>query len=237
MWEGWITRYYHENSMKRGKNYQSAVEKRTEEQMTPEDAVAFVKDSASAKFDESVEVHIRLNIDPKNGEQSVRGSVVLPNGTGKEVRIGVITEDKADEAKKAGADIVGGTELIEKMKAGDIPDVDVFIATPDMMPKLAPAARVLGPRGLMPSPKTDTVTPDVVGAIESLKKGKSNFKNDNTGNIHQVIGKASFDAEKIVANYTVFMDAVKACKNESHKGQLIANISICSTMSPAVKIK
>ena len=223
--------------MKRGKNYNNAVEKRTDEKMALEDAVVFIKENASAKFDESVEVHIRLNIDPKNGEQSVRGSVVLPGGTGKEVRIGVITEDKADEAKKAGADIIGGVELIEKMKAGDIPDVDVFIATPDMMPKLAPAARVLGPRGLMPSPKTDTVTPDVVGAIESLKKGKSNFKNDNTGNIHQVIGKVSFDADKIVENYKAFMDAVAACKSDAHKGQLIVGVSMCSTMSPAVKIK
>ena len=223
--------------MKRGKNYNSALEKRTDENMTIDEAVTFVKENASAKFDESVEVHIRLNIDPKNGEQAVRGSVVLPNGTGKSVRIGVITEDKADEAKKAGADVVGGVELIEKMKAGDIPGVDVFIATPDMMPKLAPAARVLGPRGLMPSPKTGTVTPDVVGAIESLKKGKSNFKNDNTGNIHQVIGKVSFDADKIVENYEAFVSAVSACKNDAHKGQLITNISMCSTMSPAVKIK
>jgi len=223
--------------MKRGKNYNNAVEKRTDEKMALEDVVAFIKENASAKFDESVEVHIRLNIDPKNGEQSVRGSVVLPGGTGKDVRIGVITEDKADEAKKAGADIIGGVELIEKMKAGDIPDVDVLIATPDMMPKLAPAARVLGPRGLMPSPKTDTVTPDVVGAIESLKRGKSNFKNDNTGNIHQVIGKVSFDADKIVENYKAFMDAVSACKSDAHKGQLIASVSMCSTMSPAVKIK
>jgi len=223
--------------MKRGKNYNSAVEKRADENMTIEDAATFVKENASAKFDESVEVHIRLNIDPKNGEQAVRGSVVLPNGTGKEVRIGVITEDKVDEAKKAGADIIGGVELIEKMKTGDIPDVDVFITTPDMMPKLASAARVLGPRGLMPSPKTDTVTSDVVGAIESLKKGKSNFKNDNLGNIHQVIGKVSFDAEQIVENYNAFMEAVQAQKNDVHKGQLIANISICSTMGPAVKIK
>ena len=223
--------------MKRGKKYNNAVEKRTDEKMTVEDAVAFVKDGASAKFDESIETHIRLNIDPRNGEQAVRGSVVLPNGTGKEIRIGVITEDKADEAKKAGADVIGGVELIEKMKAGDIPDMDVLIATPDMMPKLAPAARILGPRGLMPSPKTDTVTLDVVGTIESLKKGKSNFKNDNTGNIHQVIGKVSFDAEKIVENYKVFVEAVQAQKGDAHKGQLIANVSICSTMSPAVKIK
>ncbi len=223
--------------MKRGKNYNSAVEKRGEEKMTAEEAVAFVKENASAKFDESIEVHIRLNIDPKKGEQSVRGSVTLPHGTGKEVRVGVITEDKADEAKKAGADLIGGQELIDKIKKGELPDVDVLVASPDMMPKLAPAARVLGPRGLMPSPKTDTVTPNVADAINSLKKGKANFKNDNARNIHQVIGRISFTQEQILENYNAFMDAVKACKNDAHKGQLIATKSICSTMGPAVKIK
>jgi large subunit ribosomal protein L1 len=223
--------------MKRGKNYKAAVEKRATEEMTVEEAIAFVKENASAKFDESIELHVRLNIDTTKGEQSVRGSVVLPGGTGKEVRVGVITEDKADEAKKAGADLIGGQELIDKMKGGELPDVDVLVATPDMMPKLAQAARVLGPRGLMPSPKTDTVTPNVAAAVESLKKGKANFKNDNTGNIHQVIGKVSFDAAKIVENYNAFMEAIKGCKNDAHKGQLVANTSICSTMSPAVKIK
>lgn len=223
--------------MKRGKRYNLAAEKRSEEKVTLEDAVAFVKDNASAKFDESVEVHVRLNIDPKKGEQAVRGSVTLPHGTGKEVKIGVITEDKADEAKKAGADVVGGQELIDKIKAGNLPEVDVLVATPDMMPKLAPAARVLGPRGLMPSPKTDTVTPNVEAAVESLKKGKSSFKNDNTGNIHQVIGKVSFDADKVIENYKAFMDAVGACKTEAHKGQLVIGTSVCSTMGPSAKIK
>ncbi len=222
---------------KRGKRYNTALEKRTDESMTIEDAIVFVKENASAKFDESVEVHVKLNIDPKNGEQAVRGSVVLPNGTGKEVRVGVITEEKVDEAKKAGADIVGSTELIDKIKAGNLPNVDVLVATPDMMPKLAPAARVLGPRGLMPSPKTDTVTLNVKDAVESLKKGKSSFKNDSTGNVHQVIGRVSFGGEKLTENYNAFIEALQACKNDAHKGQLIANTSICSTMGPAVKIK
>jgi large subunit ribosomal protein L1 len=223
--------------MKRGKRYQDAVQKRTEEAMNLEDAIAFVKENASAKFDESVEVHVRLNIDPKRGEQAIRGSVVLPHGTGKEVRVGVITEDKADEAKKAGADVVGGKELIDKIKAGKLPEVDVLVATPDMMVSLAPAARVLGPRGLMPSPKTDTVTPNVATTVESLKKGKASFKNDNTANVHQVIGKVSFEANQIAENYKAFIDAVNACKGEAHKGQLIAGISMCSTMGPSVKIK
>lgn len=213
------------------------MEKRTSEKMILVDAVTFVKESAKAKFDESIEVHVRLNIDARKGEQAVRGSVSLPNGIGKSVRVGVITEDKKDEALKAGADVVGGQELIDKIKAGALPEVDILVATPDMMPKLAPAARILGPRGLMPSPKTDTVTSNVGEAVESLKKGKANFKNDNSGNVHQVIGKASFDAEKLTQNYTAFIDAIKLCRNEAHKGQFIASISMCSTMGPAVVIE
>jgi len=223
--------------MKRGKRYKNALDKRSDEQMALEEALKYIKDNATAKFDESVEVHVKLNIDPKRGEQAVRGSVTLPHGTGKSVKIGVITEDKVDEAKNAGADVVGGQELIDKIKAGNIPDVDVLIATPDMMPKLAPAARVLGPRGLMPSPKTDTVTPNVKEAIESLKKGKANFKNDNAGNVHQVIGKVSFDVDKLVENYNAFIEALNACKNENHKSKLISRVSVCSTMSPSVEIK
>jgi large subunit ribosomal protein L1 len=223
--------------MKRTKRYNTSLQKRSDDKVTLEDAVAFVKESANAKFDESVEMHVRLNIDPKKGEQAVRGSVTLPHGTGKEVRVGVITDDKADEAKKAGADIVGGQDLIDKIKSGNLPDVDVLVATPDMMPKLAPAARVLGPRGLMPSPKTDTVTSNVAAVVESLKKGKASFKNDNTGNIHQVIGKASFSQEQLIENYNAFMDAVKACKTDAHKGQFIQTTSVCSTMGPSAKIK
>ncbi len=223
--------------MKRSKRYNGAMEKRTTEVMALPEAIVYIKENAKAKFDESIEVHVRLNIDPKKGEQAVRGSVSLPHGIGKSVRVAVITESKADEAKKAGADIVGGQELIDKIKAGTLPDVDVIVATPDMMPKLAPVARVLGPRGLMPSPKTDTVTTNVGEAVESLKKGKANFKNDNSGNVHQVIGKASFDAEKLTQNYAAFIDAVKGCRTEAHKGQLMTSISICSTMSPAVKIQ
>jgi len=232
-----LIRLHHTKYMKRTKSYKAVAEKLPEGKNSPEEAIAFVKENARAKFDESVEVHVHLNIDPKKGEQTVRGSVALPHGTGKEVRVGVITQEKADEAKKAGADVIGGEELIEKIKSGTIPDVDVLVATPDIMPKLAQAARVLGPRGLMPSPKTDTVTPNVANAVTSLKKGKASFKNDNSGNIHQVIGKVSFETDQLVENYKAFMDAVAACKNESHKGQLIGGISVCSTMGPAIKIK
>jgi large subunit ribosomal protein L1 len=212
------------------------MEKRVSESMSLTDAITFVKENAKAKFDESIEVHVHLNIDPKKGEQAVRGSVTLPHGIGKSVRVGVITEDKMDEAQKAGADVVGGQELIDKIKAGTLPDVDVLVATPDMMPKLAAAARILGPRGLMPSPKTDTVTSNVGEAVTSLKRGKSSFKNDNSGNVHQVIGKASFDAAKIAENFTAFIDSVKGCRNEAHKGQFITTTSVCSTMGPSVFI-
>lgn len=224
--------------MKKGKRYNSAVETVDKEKVySANEAFALVKDNAKAKFDESVEVHVRLNIDPKKGDQQIRGTVTLPQGTGKEVKVGVITESKQDEAKKAGADVIGGQELIDKIKTGNLPDVDVLVATPDIMPKLAQAARVLGPRGLMPSPKTDTVTPDVKKAIGELKKGKESFKNDNTGNVHQIIGKASFDVEKIEENFKAFIEAVEKCKTEAHKGKLITNVSVCSTMGPAVKVK
>lgn len=224
--------------MKKGKRYNAAVETVDKEKVySANEAFALVKDNAKAKFDESVEVHVRLNIDAKKGDQQIRGTVTLPQGTGKEVKVGVITESKQDEAKKAGADVVGGQELIDKIKTGKLPEVDVLVATPDIMPKLAQAARVLGPRGLMPSPKTDTVTPDVEKAIGELKKGKESFKNDNTGNVHQIIGKASFDVEKLEDNFKVFIEAVEKCKTEAHKGKLIANVSVCSTMGPAVKVK
>ncbi len=222
--------------MKQSKRYKSAVEKRQSHSMTITDAIAFVKENAKAKFDESVEVHVRLNIDTKKGEQSVRGAAVLPHGIGKSIRVGVITEEKQGEAKKAGADVVGGQELIDAIKGGAIPAVDVLVATPDMMPKLAPAARVLGPRGLMPSPKTDTVTLQVAATVEELKKGKANFKNDNSGNIHQVIGKASFSAEQLHENYTTLINAIQAARTEAHKGQFIKTTHLCSTMGPSVVI-
>lgn len=223
--------------MKKGKRYNVAVETVDKEKVySADEAFALVKDNAKAKFDESIEAHVRLNIDPKKGDQQIRGTVTLPQGTGKEVKVGVITESKEAEAKKAGADVVGGQELIDKIKTGKLPEVDVLVATPDIMPKLAQAARVLGPRGMMPSPKTDTVTPDVEKAIEELKKGKESFKNDNTANVHQIIGKASFDAKKLEENYNAFIEAVNKCKTDAHKGKLIINVSVCSTMGPAVKV-
>jgi large subunit ribosomal protein L1 len=224
--------------MKRSKRYSTAVEVIDQDKVYPiSEAFEIVKKNASAKFDESVEAHIKLNIDPKKGEQQIRGTVTLPNGTGKDVKVGVITESKIDEAKKAGADLVGGQELIDKMKTGKLPEVDVLVATPDIMPKLAQAARVLGPRGLMPSPKTDTVTTDVEKVVAELKKGKESFKNDKSGNVHQIIGKASFEAEKLEENFATFLEAVKKCKTDAHKGKLIVNVSVCSTMGPGVRVQ
>ncbi len=222
--------------MKKSKRFIEAQEALKSQKMYDiAEAMALVVKHATAKFDESIEAHLRLNIDPTKGDQAVRGTVTLPHGTGKDIKIAAIVADP-EEAKKAGADVVGGEELITQIKAGKLPEVDVIITTPDMMPKLASAAKVLGPRGLMPSPKTDTVTTDVTETIAELKKGKDSFKNDKGGCIHQVIGKASFGAEKLTENLTAFVDVVNAQKSDAHKGKLIASLSVCSTMGPSVKV-
>ncbi len=224
--------------MKRGKNYtasQEAIDKNKVYELR--EAFELVKEQSKAKFDESVEIHVRLNIDPKKGDQAIRGSVSLPHGTGKTARIAAITESKADEAKAAGADLIGGQEMIDEIKAGKLPEADVIVTTPDMMPKLAAAAKVLGPRGLMPSPKNDTVTPDIANAIAELKKGRENYKNDNSANIHQVVGKVSFDADKLTENASAFIESLRSQKNEAHKGNLLISATTCSTMGPSVRIK
>lgn len=222
--------------MKRGKKYRAIVEKIDKSKAyTTEEAVKIVVDGKIAKFDESVEVHMALNIDAKKGDQQIRGAIVLPHGTGKSKKVGVITSTKADEAKKAGADTIGDENLIEKIKKGEI-DFDVLVATPEMMPKLASVARVLGPKGLMPNPKTDTVTEKIAEAVEMLKKGKIDFKNDKTGNIHQSIGKISFGEEKIKENLEAFIEVIDKSKPEAVKGQLIKKIVVCSTMGPGVKV-
>lgn len=223
--------------MKRGKKYKAIAEKVEKNKLySLEEAMAIVKAGKIAKFDESVEVHINLAIDPKKGDQQVRGAVVLPHGVGKMARVAVITSTKATEAKEAGADVVGGEELIEKIKLGKMEEVDVIVASPEMMPKLAAVAKILGPRGLMPSPKTETVTDKIKDAVEMLKKGKLSFKNDNTGNVHQVIGKLSFDAKKLEENYAAFLDAIQKVKPSGLKGKYVISISICSTMGPGLKI-
>jgi len=200
-----------------------------------DEAMATLKDLKSAKFDETVEVALNLNVDPRHADQMVRGSVVLPNGTGKKVRVAVFAKDaKADEAKAAGADLVGSDELIEQIQAGNI-DFDIVISTPDMMGVLGKVARVLGPKGLMPNPKTGTVTPDVATAVKNVKGGQVAFRVDKKGNIHAGIGKVSFDAEKIAENITAFVSAINKQKPASAKGRFIKNAVLSLTMSPAIK--
>lgn len=224
--------------MQRGKKYRQAAEKREEtKQYSAEEALKLVKENKTAKFDESVEVHMKLAIDPKKGEEMARGTVVLPHGTGRTKKVAVITTTKTQEAKEAGADLVGGEELIEKIKNGKMDSVDVIVASPEMMPKLATVAKILGPRGLMPSPKTETVTDKIKAAVENIKKGKVNFKNDVQGNIHQVIGKTSFGEKELQENFKTFLEAVQKSKQSAVKGKYVVSVTVCSTMGPGVKIQ
>jgi len=223
--------------MKRGKKYKAIAEKVEKNKLyTASEAFALVKEGKVAKFDESVEAHIKLGVDTKKGDQQVRGAVVLPHGIGRKTRIAVVTSTKAKEAKEAGADIVGAEDLIEKIKLGKFDGFDVLVATPEMMPKLAPVAKILGPRGLMPSPKTETVTDKIKETVEMLKKGKLSFKNDTAGVVHQVIGKFSFDAKKLEENYAAFIEAVNKAKPTGVKGKYMISVSVCSTMGPGVKV-
>lgn len=228
--------------MKRGKKYRAVAEKIDRNKVyTLEEAVKMVKENKIAKFDESVEVHIKTNIDAKKGDQQIRGTVNLPHGTGKSRKIAVITSTSQKDAKEAGADIVAGEELIEDIKSGKAftkdGGFDILVATPEMMPKLAPVAKILGPKGLMPNPKTDTVTTKIKETVAALKKGKAAFKNDNSGNIHQAVGKVSFEEEKLMENIRKFIEAVEKSKPASFKGKLIGNTSICSTMGVGFKIQ
>ena len=201
-----------------------------------DEAVEVVKNLASAKFDETVEVALKLNVDPRHADQMVRGSVVLPAGTGKKVRVAVVAKDaKADEAKEAGADLVGAEELIEDIQAGKI-DFDVLIATPNMMGLVGKVGRTLGPKGLMPNPKTGTVTMDVAQAVKNAKGGQVNFRVDKQGNIHAGIGKASFSKEQLNDNLTTFIRAINKHKPASSKGRYIKNAALSLTMSPSVHL-
>lgn len=201
------------------------------------EAIELVKKLSKVKFDASVEAHFRLGIDPKKGDQQVRTAVSLPHGTGKTVKVAAfVGTDKEKEVKEAGADLVGGDELIKKIKDTEKTDFQVAVAEPAMMKNLAQIAKILGTRGLMPSPKNETVTPNVAQAVRELKKGKISFKNDDTGNIHAVIGKISFDNNKLIENFTTLLTAVKRAKPSTSKGVFIKNISINSTMGTGIKI-
>ena len=200
------------------------------------EAMKTLKELKSAKFDETVEVALNLNVDPRHADQMVRGSVVLPNGTGKKVRVAVFAKDaKADEAKAAGADLVGAADLIEDIQAGKI-DFDIVISTPDMMGVLGKVARVLGPKGLMPNPKTGTVTMDVAKAVENAKGGQVNFRVDKKGNIHAGIGKISFSEDAIKENFVTLMETINRAKPASAKGRFITNGAISLTMSPSITL-
>ena len=205
---------------------------------TPEEAVALAVKTATTKFNGSVEVHIRLGIDAKKTDQGVRGSVKLPNGTGKTKKIAAfVTEGKEKEAREAGAVIVGGEELIKKIKETQATDFDVAVAEPAIMKSLGPIAKTLGQRGLMPNPKTGTVTENIGAAIREINAGKVDFKNDDSGNIHQIIGKANFDAAKLVENFKAFIDAVNASKPQVVKRQYIMGITVNASMGPSIKVK
>ncbi len=203
----------------------------------PKEAVDIIKAEPAAKFDASVEVHLHLGVDVKQANQQVRGSVVLPNGIGKTKRVAVFcAEDKQKAAKAAGATLVGGEELIKEIQTTGKCDFDVAVATPDMMKLLAPIAKILGQKGLMPNPKTETITPDVAKAVENLNKGKVSFKADDTGNVHQMIGKLSFEAAKLLENLTTFIEAVKRAKPSGAKGTYVMSATLTTTMGPAVKV-
>jgi large subunit ribosomal protein L1 len=220
-----------------GKKYRTAEKNRdVAAAYMPKQALEIVKKSAFAKFDETVEVAVRLGVDPKHADQVVRGTVVLPAGPGKSVRVLVIaTGDKAKEAEAAGANHVGADDMIAKIKDGWL-DFDVLIATPDQMGKLGQLGRVLGPRGLMPNPKAGTVTMDVTRAVRETKAGKIEFRVDKAGNVQAAIGKVSFPLESLETNFNAFMDQIVRSKPSSSKGVYVRNVSVSSTMGPGVKI-
>ena len=224
--------------MKRSKRYVSNLEKiEKNKAYTIEEAVKLVKETSNSKFDGTVEIAMNLNLDTKKNDQQLRGAVVLPNGTGKSKKILVLAKgDAAKAAKEAGADFIGDVDMIEKIEKENWFDYDVIIATPEMMPLLGKIGKLLGPKGLMPNPKTGTVTTDTAKAILETKKGKVNYRTDSFGNIHGIIGKASFDEEKLVQNLNSFVNTILKLKPASVKGNYVKNISISSTMGPGVKI-
>lgn len=224
--------------MKRSKRYVSNLEKLDKNKLySITDAVKLVKETSNAKFDSTIEVAMNLNLDTKKNDQQLRGAVVLPNGTGKTKRILVLAKgDAAKMAKEAGADFVGDVDMIQKIEKEAWFDYDVIIAIPEMMPLLGKIGKLLGPKGLMPNPKTGTVTTDTAKAVAETKKGKVNYRTDSFGNVHGVIGKASFDDAKLVENLEAFVEAIMKVKPSTVKGAYVKNISISSTMGPGVKI-
>lgn len=203
-----------------------------------DEAIKLAKETATVKFDSGVEVHIKLNINPKKTDQQIRSSVTLPHGNGKKVKIAVIAAegDQQKNAKAAGADLIGEKDLIENIKKGQT-DFDILVATPDAMKLLGPVAKILGPKGLMPNPKDGTVTNNVGEAVSALKKGKISYKNDDSANVHVMIGKVSFEDAKLAENFFAFVENVKKAKPSGIKGNYIKNITIATSMGPSIKVE
>ena len=224
--------------MKKGKKYLEAVSKVDKTKVyTLDEAVKLVKETSVSKFDGSVEIAMRLNLDTRKSDQQLRGAIVLPNGTGKEKKVLVIAKgDNAKAAKEAGADYVGDTDMLEKIEKENWLDFDVMIATPDMMPLLGKLGKVLGPKGLMPNPKTGTVTTDVAKAVNEVKAGRVEYRTDSFGNVHSVIGKVSFTEQQLLDNLDAFMATILKVKPSTVKGDYIKNIAITTTMGPGIKI-
>ncbi|MDP2892358.1 MAG: 50S ribosomal protein L1 [Bacillota bacterium] len=224
--------------MQRGKNYQESLKLIDRMKLyDPQEAVEMVQKTAKAKFDETIEASIRLGVDPRHADQQVRGAVVLPHGTGKKIKVLVFAKgDKAKEAEQAGADFIGAEEIVEKIQKENWFDFDVCVATPDMMGIIGRIARILGPKGLMPNPKSGTVTIDVAKAIKDIKAGKVEYRVDKTSIIHVPVGRASFGAEKLLENLTMLMEAVIKAKPASSKGTYLKSVVISSTMGPGIKI-
>ncbi len=223
--------------MPRGKKYKDAAKLLERSKLyDPAEAIGLVKQTATAKFDETVEAAIRLGVDPRHADQQVRGAVVLPNGTGKTARCIVFAKaDKAKEAAEAGADAVGAEDLVQRIQEGWL-DFDVAVATPDMMGMVGKLGRILGPKGLMPNPKTGTVTFDVKNAVREIKAGKIEYRTDKVGIIHAPIGKVSFDEGKLLENFLVFMEALIKAKPAGAKGQYLKSVTVASTMGPGIKV-
>jgi len=238
LWESNLfRRLYHATNMpsKRFKEAKKLVEK--ERVYSISEAIALAKQCAGTKFDEAVELHLNLGIDPSKGDQQIRSTIAFPHGTGKTKRVAAFVQpEKEAEAKEAGADIVGGEELIGSIATKGTIDFDVAIATPVMMPKVAKLARLLGPRGLMPNPKTDTVGTNVKKMVSEQKAGKESFKNDDTGNIHQIFGRISFDTPKLEENLQAILEVIKKLKPTSAKGIYLKSATIACTMGPGIKI-
>ena len=223
---------------KAGKKYQDAVKLlEPDKEYTADEAMELVKKTATAKFDETVELHVRLGVDPKYADQPVRGAIVLPHGTGKTKRVLVFAKgDKVAEAEAAGADFVGSDEIVAKIQGGWC-DFDVAVATPNMMGTVGRLGKILGPRGLMPNPKLGTVTMDLDKAIKEIKAGKVEYRTDKAGNVHVPIGKASFDTQKLTENFRVLMDTLLKVKPSGAKGQYIRSITVSATMGPGISVK